>query len=75
MEVECIGNTQIIHMEETEKRHRVIRLMLAKEMNWISSNVFFVWSSYVSLASLEGKVSKGGPPCYYFRFQSCEMIV
>lgn len=26
-EVECIGNIQIIHMEESEKRHRVIRLV------------------------------------------------
>ena len=26
MEVECIGKTQIIHMEEAEERHRVIRL-------------------------------------------------
>ena len=27
MEVKCKGNTQITHMEETEKRHGVIRLM------------------------------------------------
>ena len=26
MEVECIGKTQIINMEEAEERHRVIRL-------------------------------------------------
>ena len=26
-EVECIGNIQIIHMEETKNRQRVIRLM------------------------------------------------
>ena len=26
MEVKCKGNTQITHMEETKKRHRVIRL-------------------------------------------------
>ena len=28
MEVKCKGNTQITHMEETEKRHRVIRLII-----------------------------------------------
>ena len=28
MEVECIGNTQIKHMEETEKSHRVIGLLI-----------------------------------------------
>ena len=36
MEVECIGNTQITHMEETEKCCRVIRLWFA-----MGSKVFF----------------------------------
>ena len=30
MEVKCKGNTQITQMEETEKRHRVIRLLTRK---------------------------------------------
>ena len=32
MEVKCKGNTTITHMEETEKHHRVIRLIL-KDQN------------------------------------------
>ena len=32
MEVKCKGNTQFTHMEETEKHHRVIRLLLVTKV-------------------------------------------
>ena len=40
-EVKCKGNTQITHMEETEKRHRVIRLILVMKYSWSNNIQFF----------------------------------
>ena len=39
--MKCKGNTQITHMDETEKRHRVIRLMSLKlsAVSYIRKNV------------------------------------
>ena len=40
-ELKCKGNTQITHMEETEKHHQVIRLLpLAKIQNLINVAYF-----------------------------------
>ena len=39
-EVKCKGNTQITHMEETEKCHRVIRLMLVQAIIFSLDNYY-----------------------------------
>ena len=48
MEVECIGNTQIIHMEETGITQRTIGLLTPKGPHFSSIIFVFSWSEAVN---------------------------